>query len=1069
MKSNNNTSGLSLTTSKFRYALRIALIFVVYLFAFTILDSNSHSFEVFPGIVAWYPPDGVSFAFLLTFGVLFLPGLAITSLISSILIFRLPLPLSEFFAWAFLISIVYGAGAWFLRRYVRIDIRLRSTRDLLWLIASTAVVAMTLAVVAVSNSVTNGVIPHDERLWATFQWWIGEMVGVLVITPALLIHVMPHLKGFLEGKTPVLKSPAFFTRRSLWIIMQALSIITTIYLAVEVKWLNNFHPLFLIAIPPIWMAIQYGLPGVSIGNIAVNFGIIWAVQRNNYFDPSELGQLQFMMLIIFSSSLLIGIIVSEEKWTGNLPITEIERRGKKIVYELIIISVLAMAAWTLEYTFDFFQVISAWGAHNHIRVVEETLAGIMVLGVAAAVFSYRRWMEVLVEIKERGKTQSELQALYHELEVRVQERTADLLEANKLLLSEINERRQAEKALEQSAKRFQALIENSSDAITLLDSNGVAVYDSPAAPGMLGYHDNELIGQNIFYLMHEEDLASIQPQFQKLVETPGFRLNSIFRIRHKNGSWRWLESVSTNLLNEPSVQAIVVNYRDITERKQAEQTLISAQKLYRTLFEQSADAVFILDMQAKHVEANQRATEMLGYSHDELLQLSAKDISAEASESTNVLSKLMDGEILQTYERIFRRKDGGLVNVEPHVTLLRDEEGQPFRIQSIVRDISERKRNELEIQTRTNELVTLYELSRALADANDLDRVLDLVNRKTVESIRITFARIALLEEGNLIMRSAYPIRVLDYDLLVNSQQPITAMPFCRNILEQDQPVILRTNNQQVRGEERAHLLLDFAQTLCLIPLRVHDFESNSSRILGLLMVGESRKEEREPFTPEKMRLARSIGDQAAIAINNVRLFNDLQRSNIDLNRAYEATIAGWSAALDLRDKETEGHAQRVTAMTYKLAKQLGFGEQELIQVRYGALLHDIGKMGIPDRILLKPGKLSEEEQEIMRMHPDYAYQMLKPIAYLGLALNIPYCHHEKWDGTGYPRGLKGDQIPRAAQIFAIVDVYDALTSDRPYRKSWSREKTLEHIHALSGSHFNPQVVDAFMKMIGHE
>ena len=1056
---------ISLTSKKISAAMRFALIIFIYLLTFIILDFRSHTFEIFPGIVAWYPPDGLSFAFLLTFGLGFLPVIAITSLVSSIFVYRLPLPFSELVGWAIIISIVYGIAAWFLRRRTRMDIRLHTTRDLLWLITSAAVVSMILAVISISASVANGVILQAEGFWATFQWWVGEMIGILVIAPVLLIHVMPNLKRFADGEAP--RRPLYFTHRSFWIVVQALSIILVIYLAIEVNWPNNFHPLFLIAIPSVWIAIQHGLSGVSVGNILVNVGVTWAVQRNNHFDLTELGQLQFMMLIIFSSSLLIGIIVSEEKWLDRSQYTELERRGRNIVYELIIISIVAMAAWTLEFTFGFYQIIAEWGNRNHISIVEETLASIMVLGLAAAVFSYRRWTEVQIEIKKRGKTQAELQTLYSELEARVQERTADLSRANELLKTEVNERRQAEEALEQSGKRFRALIENSADAITLLDSNGVAIYDSPAAPGMLGYFNNELIGQNIFNLMHEEDLASIQPLFQKLIETPGARLNNIFRFLHKDGSWRWIESISTNLLAEPSVKAIVVNYRDITERKNAELTLLNAQKLYRTLFEQSADAVFILDLQARHVEVNQRATEMLGYSHEELLQLSAKDISAEVAQSTNVFSKLISGEVLQTYERVFRRKDGSLVDVEPHVTLMHDEDGQPFRIQSIVRDISERKQAEMEIRTRTNELLTLYDLSRALADANDLDNILELVNRQSVESIHATFARIALLEGEYLITRSAYPIRILDYDLLINSEQPLADMPFCQSVLEQDQPVILRASSQEVESEERTLLLLDFAQTLCLIPLRIHGTTSNSSGILGLLMLGESRKEEREPFTPEKLRLARSIGDQAAIAIDNARLFNDLQTSNENLSRAYEATIAGWSAALDLRDKETEGHAQRVTEMTYRLAKSMGFNEQELAQVRYGALLHDIGKMGIPDNILLKPGKLTDEEWVVMRMHPEYAYQMLKPITYLGPALGIPYCHHEKWDGTGYPRGLKGEEIPRAAQIFAIIDVYDALTSDRPYRKSWPREKTLEYIRALSGSQFNPHVVEEFMEMIG--
>ncbi|MFZ5911424.1 MAG: HD domain-containing phosphohydrolase [Chloroflexota bacterium] len=209
-----------------------------------------------------------------------------------------------------------------------------------------------------------------------------------------------------------------------------------------------------------------------------------------------------------------------------------------------------------------------------------------------------------------------------------------------------------------------------------------------------------------------------------------------------------------------------------------------------------------------------------------------------------------------------------------------------------------------------------------------------------------------------------------------------------------------------------------------------------------------------------------TLGGQAAIALDNIELFERLQRSNIELSLAYNETIEGWSAALDLRDKETEGHTQRVTDMTLRLAASMGLPDTELLHIRRGALLHDIGKMGVPDHILLKPGKLSEEEWGKMRLHPVYAYELLSQIAYLKPALDIPYCHHEKWDGSGYPRGLKGEQIPPAARIFAVVDVWDALTSARPYRKAWSKRKALAHIRKLSGSHFDPKVVEIFLKMI---
>lgn len=208
-----------------------------------------------------------------------------------------------------------------------------------------------------------------------------------------------------------------------------------------------------------------------------------------------------------------------------------------------------------------------------------------------------------------------------------------------------------------------------------------------------------------------------------------------------------------------------------------------------------------------------------------------------------------------------------------------------------------------------------------------------------------------------------------------------------------------------------------------------------------------------------------TLARQAAIAIDNATMFYDLQRSNIELTLAYDATIEGWSRALDLRDKETEGHSQRVTEMSVYLARTMGKSEAELVHVRRGALLHDIGKMGVPDHILLKPGPLTEEEWVLMRLHPVYAYEMLSPIGYLQQALEIPYYHHEKWDGSGYPRGLKGEQIPLAARIFAVVDVWDALNSERPYRQALSNKEIKDYIQEQAGKHFEPQIVRAFFEM----
>jgi HD-GYP domain-containing protein (c-di-GMP phosphodiesterase class II) len=189
------------------------------------------------------------------------------------------------------------------------------------------------------------------------------------------------------------------------------------------------------------------------------------------------------------------------------------------------------------------------------------------------------------------------------------------------------------------------------------------------------------------------------------------------------------------------------------------------------------------------------------------------------------------------------------------------------------------------------------------------------------------------------------------------------------------------------------------------------------------------------------------------------------QKDFVD-STVYEETIQGWVRALELRDKETERHAQRVAQGTVELAGRLGFGDNWLEHIRRGALLHDIGKIAIPDEILFKPGQLSPDEWTVMRQHPDYAYQLLSPINYLAQSIDIPYCHHEHWDGSGYPRGLKGEEIPLIARIFTIVDIWDALKTDRCYRSAWNDQQTLAYLHQQSGKILDPQVVEAFLESL---
>ena len=236
-------------------------------------------------------------------------------------------------------------------------------------------------------------------------------------------------------------------------------------------------------------------------------------------------------------------------------------------------------------------------------------------------------------------------------------------------------------------------------------------------------------------------------------------------------------------------------------------------------------------------------------------------------------------------------------------------------------------------------------------------------------------------------------------------------------------------------------------------------FSGHEARLVMALDVTKRRQTE-DALRESEMRL------EAALRTYGQDI-SDQERRQIhgDLPLVYDAIIAGWSRALDLRDNETAGHSDRVTELTLQLAAQMGVSEEDLEHIRRGALLHDIGKMGIPDSILLKPGRLTDEEWQTMQRHPLYAYELLYPIEFLRPALAIPLCHHEKWDGSGYPHGLKEEQIPLAARIFAVADVWDALRSDRPYRPAWPFERVREYILNGAGTHFDASVVEAFARL----
>jgi HD-GYP domain-containing protein (c-di-GMP phosphodiesterase class II) len=359
------------------------------------------------------------------------------------------------------------------------------------------------------------------------------------------------------------------------------------------------------------------------------------------------------------------------------------------------------------------------------------------------------------------------------------------------------------------------------------------------------------------------------------------------------------------------------------------------------------------------------------------------------------------------------------------------------------------------LRQRLAELEILADTSSALRKAQSHDDIPPILLAKAVEGLKANAGVLLLLDNDELKFVATHGATGVSKGGVC---PPGAGMMW--QALESDKPIFIPdvTQIEELQKNVLCQALMGDALSCACVLLRT------AASTIGVVYLNWKKK---SFFSADESRLLESLAEIAANAIHRSTLHEQTARQALDLTQAYDATIEGWSHALDLRDRETEGHTQRVTDLTLKLARAMEIGEPEIAHIRRGALLHDIGKMGIPDNILRKPGALNEDEWAVMRQHPQFAHEMLSPIDYLQPALDIPWCHHEKWDGSGYPRGLKGEEIPLTARIFAVVDVFDALTSDRPYRPAWTKRKVIAYIRQQAGIHFDPKVVETFLKMIG--
>ena len=618
------------------------------------------------------------------------------------------------------------------------------------------------------------------------------------------------------------------------------------------------------------------------------------------------------------------------------------------------------------------------------------------------------------------------------------------------------ENKQALAALLASEARYRSLVVTSPDAVFLVAANACIRMVNPQGISLLGYErEEEIVGRHILDFFPREEHAAAIENFEKTVAKASTR-NVIYNAWKKNGRIFPVEINASVIAEESASPAVVAVVRDITARVQAEEELRAEEKKYHQLVDTLQEGIWAVDDQAVTTFVNDALAEMLGYRSEEMIGKPLFCFMEQRcqEDSGQHLARRRQG-IKERYDFEFLKKDGTIVVTTLSASPLFDELGNFIGSMAGVVNITDRKQKEQQIQLHLSRLMALRYIDMAITGSRDLRLTLKVILEQVTGQLAVDAAIVLLLDHHSLVMEFAaghgFQTSALRHTNLKMGDGLAGRAAMERHTMT------ARIPDEGIYMEQSPLLAKEGFQMHIAVPL------ISKGHVKGVLEIFH-----RTPLTPnpEWLDFLEALATQAAIAVDNAALFSELERANLDLVMAYDTTLEGWSKALDLRDKETEGHSRRVTEMTVRLARALGVHDSEIPHIRRGALLHDIGKMAIPDGILLKDGPLTGEEWEIMRKHPLYAYELLRPIDFLRLAIIIPYSHHEKWDGTGYPRGLKGETIPLAARIFAVVDVWDALSSERPYRPAWTGEKVFAYIKQEAGAYFDPQIVDVFLKLM---
>lgn len=626
------------------------------------------------------------------------------------------------------------------------------------------------------------------------------------------------------------------------------------------------------------------------------------------------------------------------------------------------------------------------------------------------------------------------------------------------LMRDITEGRRVEEAQQRSEKLFQAIVEDQTEMIVRWKPDGTRTFVNQAYCRIFGKSFDELVGTSFWPLVTEQ-YRELEMERIRNLRPDSPQSTAIHESLLPDGTTQWQEWSDRGFFDEQG-QLIELQSvgRDITERKLSELALRESETAYKGLFDSSVNTIMVVQVlyddngkayDHMFINGNPAYEKLTGTLVKDEIGRTGKDMFIQGP--PELVDRLY--EVAETGEPLEYERFNEQLQKHFETRVFSPKKGQ-FAL--VATDITHRKQAEAKIQRQLEQLMALREVDTAISSTFTMNMSLDVILKTVVSILGVSAAAVLLFNNSTLELEYAAG-KGFKSKAIEKTRIKVGVGITGRAALERSEVLIVDLNNDRSEfGRDDLLKIEKFTAYSCMALV----IKGNLTGILELFHHSEL------PSADEWVDYFKILAGQTAIAIDNSQLFEGLQRSNLELSVAYDATIEGWSRAMDYRDKETEGHTERVVKLSLDLAKALNFPEHELVHFRRGALLHDIGKLGVPDVILLKPGKLTDEEWEKMRLHPQIAYDMLSGIRYLMPALVIPYCHHEKWDGSGYPRGLKGEQIPLAARIFAIVDVWDALTSDRPYRPAWTRSQVLEHIKNESGKHFDPQDVELFLNQL---